>query len=477
MKELSIEQKAQRFDEAIERAKSKIKNDKDHVLYENDIIDIFPELQESENVDEKVRKALIKLVTNHASMDLFIEYDIHLDEALSWLEKQGNINETINRDEFAQGVLRGAAINLITWIDYNAVKGTMCLSNMECKDIEDSLVNGNWDKIYTYIKKKLEKQSEQKPADKVESKFKVGDKIQYSKGCGTIMTIEKIENGEYIFGNNMGHTTIENGNKWYLVSHVEQNTAWSEEDEKMLDFAIRAVGLCKQYAINHQVNGYSNLPDVPKKYEELQDWLKSIKDWVNPKQGWSEEDAKCIDELIKFFDSMKDCLAVEERHQENRRWLKFLKSLKGTNIMKLLQEWSIEDNIRLQEAIRIVQNYHNNIKDEHLFATSGWCLGWLKSLRPQNTITDEELAQAKKDAYNDALDKIEYTSEEPTFDDGWSAAIDYIRKKYLRPQNKWKPSDEQITWLYRAADDASKDSRMKQILNELLSDLKKLREG
>ena len=28
------------------------------------------------------------------------------------------------------------------------------------------------------------------------------------------------------------------------------------KDEKMLDFAIRAVGLCKQYAINHQVNGY-----------------------------------------------------------------------------------------------------------------------------------------------------------------------------------------------------------------------------
>ena len=69
----------------------------------------------------------------------------------------------------------------------------------------------------------------------------------------------------------------------------------------------------------------------------------------------------------------------------------------------------------------------------------------------------------------------------------WAISNDCIRPqdredycdwlKSLRPQNKWKPSDEQITWLYRAADDASKDSRMKQILNELLSDLKKLREG
>ena len=58
--------------------------------------------------------------------------------------------------------------------------------------------------------------------------------------------------------------------------------------------------------------------------------------------------------------------------------------------------------------------------------------------------------------------------------------IDWLRNiKYRhlsQPNNTWKPSDEQITWLYRAADDASKDSRMKQILNELLSDLKKLRE-
>jgi Txe/YoeB family toxin of Txe-Axe toxin-antitoxin module len=55
---------------------------------------------------------------------------------------------------------------------------------------------------------------------------------------------------------------------------------------------------------------------------------------------------------------------------------------------------------------------------------------WLKSLRPQNSsVTDEELEQAKKDAYNDALDKIEYHSGEPTFDDGWDAAIWYLKKR------------------------------------------------
>ncbi len=55
LKELSTEEKARAYDEALKRAKSKIKNDKDHVLYEDDVIEIFPELKESE--DERMLSA------------------------------------------------------------------------------------------------------------------------------------------------------------------------------------------------------------------------------------------------------------------------------------------------------------------------------------------------------------------------------------------------------------------------------------
>lgn len=121
---------------------------------------IFPELHKSE--DEKVRKEIIdycyeRLTTTYGALPN-VET---IKRWLAWLEKQGNTNETINRDEFAQGVLRGAAINLITWIDYNAAEGNTCLSNMECKDIVDALVSSDWNKIYAYIKKKLEKQGEE----------------------------------------------------------------------------------------------------------------------------------------------------------------------------------------------------------------------------------------------------------------------------------------------------------------------------
>jgi hypothetical protein len=85
MKELSIEEKAKRYDEAINKAKSKIKNDKDHVLYENDVIEIFPELKESG--DERIRKALIDGFKRYDDGALF--NGCLVKEILSWLEKQG----------------------------------------------------------------------------------------------------------------------------------------------------------------------------------------------------------------------------------------------------------------------------------------------------------------------------------------------------------------------------------------------------
>ena len=155
-----------------------------------------PELKESE--DEKIKKWIIDEIRYNMGNELFnnSEYKKKAEKAISWLEKQGDTNETINRDEFAQGVLRGAATNLIAWIDYNATEDNMRLSKMECKDIEDALVSGHWDKIYAYIKKKLENQGEQKSTDKVEPKFHEGEWI--IDNCGNIWEIEGIRNQFYI---------------------------------------------------------------------------------------------------------------------------------------------------------------------------------------------------------------------------------------------------------------------------------------
>lgn len=133
---------------------------------------------------------------------------------------------------------------------------------------------------------------------------------------------------------------------------------------------------------------------------------------------------------------------------------------------KTKQEWSEEDENIMQSIIGILtkQGFQTQVN-------------WLKSLRPQNNITDEELIKARNEAYNDALDKLEYHSDTPTFNDGWSAAIWYLKKRNTQPQSTWKPSDEQIRALnYYLKNDIDNDGVFGSQLVKLYQDLKKLME-
>ena len=161
--------------------------------------DIFPEIKESE--DELTW--LTKYIEEEAyslSIDIRDDEDRiklkKLQNALAWLEKQESVEEIVERckdswynegkiqgmreglsdeekyqqgwhdaiekkvpvdkDKVVKGVRRGVATSLINYIDANS-KG-MCLSNMECEDIDDAIVDGKWYKVYAYMKKKLEKQ-------------------------------------------------------------------------------------------------------------------------------------------------------------------------------------------------------------------------------------------------------------------------------------------------------------------------------
>lgn len=115
MEELTIEEKAKAYDEAINVAKSKIKNDKDHVLYENDIIEIFPELVESE--DEWICRKLIAFLKQCKAVygDGFKQFGLDIDDALAWLEKQGEHANFRNKIQIGDKVTRnqdGILVNL-----------------------------------------------------------------------------------------------------------------------------------------------------------------------------------------------------------------------------------------------------------------------------------------------------------------------------------------------------------------------------
>ena len=222
MKELSIEDKAKRYDEAIERAKSKIKNDKDHVLYEYDILDIFPELKESE--DEKKRKEIISFLKSP-----FVNENITDEKVapwIEWLEKQGD--------------------NTYSWKPTEEQYEALDYAYNNCPDTEmGNYVEGVLETLIDDLYKLSEKQGEQKvtftsivetgngginalvtkelPTDKIEPKFKVGDWIVFN---GFVLHIDEIVDGYYRTTSKGG---ITNSYDWDI-----DNTArlWTIQDAK-----------------------------------------------------------------------------------------------------------------------------------------------------------------------------------------------------------------------------------------------------
>lgn len=121
--------------------------------------DANPGLKESE--DERVRKALIEMIHDTTGDECEDCYHVSKESVLAWLEKQ----QSFDKDKLAKGFLRSVATSIMNWLDANTSEGKMCLSNMECEDIENAVRNADWSKVYAYMRKKLEKQGEQKTLD------------------------------------------------------------------------------------------------------------------------------------------------------------------------------------------------------------------------------------------------------------------------------------------------------------------------
>lgn len=127
--------------------------------------------------------------------------------------------------------------------------------------------------------------------------------------------------------------------------------------------------------------------------------------------------------------------------------------------------WSEEDEDLLKWTINNLTELEQRFGKD--YGKVGKCINWIKQKRWKKSLKTADLENSLcdiQDGYSDTSYEYRVLGE----------AIEFIRS--TDDPHAWRPSDEQITWLYRAADDANKDSRMKQILNELLSDLKKLKE-
>lgn len=206
-------------------------------------------VEKSQSEDERIRKALIEYFNEQCDMSDW--NGIYGYQVVAWLERQ----VPIDKEKVLIGARKDIALSIINYLDNNT-QG-MCLSNMECEDIEDACINSKWTKLYNYMKKKLEKQGEKtsivdfkaedwyvskvdgkirnithNPADNIKPKFKIGDWIIDSQGL-THQIKRVVEN---VTTHTFGYDIVGGG---YFNDNTEGIRLWTIQDAKDGDVLAR----------------------------------------------------------------------------------------------------------------------------------------------------------------------------------------------------------------------------------------------
>ncbi len=331
MKELSIEEKAKRYDKAIAKGRQ-IQNTPYTAHWDTmkEVVEhLLPELKESE--DDRIRKTLIHIVKGACS-NYGIKYqgkEIDEEKLLAYLEKKG---EKIN--------IR--TVNDV-WKDMRLEVGAQASGNRHEPQYSDNSTKlFSLNDIDEIIEKISEKQDSAKTY-KVAPKFKVGDIIRHKKH-GITCKIIAIDTEYRVSECNGTHMPIEWQDAYELV---EQNPAWSEEDEEMLKEALRMI----------EKPGSMFKGEIITK--KVVDWLKSLKDKVlpQPKSIWSEEDEATINSIIHHFR-----IAYTQTDELDKE-VEFLKTFK----FRVQSQWKPSDEQinGIECAIKTLQ-HQLNVEDKRL---------------------------------------------------------------------------------------------------------------
>lgn len=418
MKEFSIEEKARRYDKAIERAEKwcNAPNVNKIPTFANRVIEeIFPELKESE--DEKIRKELIRAFKSLNTIKVW--NGIERTDILTWLEKQGEHKpdtncllswseidekmlqslEGIVKDYWAKAEQEKNEIKIkeasnVSYFLKTIQKSPLCW--IKCSDglpnrdgnylvVTDGRHNDvydiarydsieGWHKaskiIYWMPIPQLNNKSiiEQKPADKVEPKKEATSELTPFEAELFSMMSDAWQG--YLRGEDVNITKIvkEYSSELLERANEQKPTVWSEKDETIANALTKA-------ANDNVLYGY-----VGK--SKLLEWLKSLKDRVQPKQEWSEEDeynVAFIVETLLGLDGDKEYLS---KYKSMANWLKSLR----------LQNWTKEDKERY---ISCLQRLGTGNPEQPETINSKWFKEHVYS-KPQWKPSDEQMTQLRK---------------------------------------------------------------------------------
>ena len=196
-----------KYKEAVNKIKNLLddgeKNGFTIVTYKTDLESIFPELKESE--DERIRKRII-----HALHGDVLDME-EINKAIVWLEKQGEQKPAVEMKtpEESLGIDSDTYNEIVDECIYSEQKSQRMIS-AEAKEA-----------MYD------------KPSDKVEPKFKVGDWVVYYRNDSSreVLQVYDIRDGRYYFTDNVHFS-------WSVKECDEKSHLWTIEDARDGDILV-----------------------------------------------------------------------------------------------------------------------------------------------------------------------------------------------------------------------------------------------
>ena len=475
MKELSIEEKAKRYEEAI-RESSKIINHcaggtniPECVSVKATIEQIFPELKESE--DERIRKAITEFFKNFSKNGTYRTIP-DVTKWISWLEKQGE-------QKSVDGLTQQEAMDIAVakCFEQDEQKETLC---DKCKKVQPS---HSCQDITALGRCAVE--HEQKPADKVEPKFHKGDWIVFN---GLTLYIKEVVKGFY---RTISKGGITNSYDWNIDNIARLWTIQEAKDGDVLQLGKVTV-IFKGFIGNGNCRCYCSVCDgefeIPSK--DGADNSYGCHNATPATKGQRDTLEKAMTDAGYTFDFEKKELKKRQKHTPKHKvgdtiyYNSFgdVKSMIITNVVTDSTDNPMyEDengNIVFEEDI-IDYNTAWNEEDEKI------CLDILQYFKDGYGLehTIESIVDWFESLKNRVQPKQEWSEEDEemlcrcisaTFDHGYLKECNWL--KSLRPQNRWKPSDEQMEVLLSEVNAWTKGCPKQKVLESLYNDLKKLRE-
>ena len=313
---------------------------------------VIPELKESE--DEKIRKELISHfcgIRDNCGKDW---YGYNINDIIAWLEKQGKqkLKEISLWKHWKDGIAGNGEGKLIYLVkEGNTYRLTSCLG-FECDYIELSEL----DKLM------LEKQGENISLPK----FTFDDVLALQ--CA-MEAAKKVQKDKDLYEQLKSlHDRLHDA--YWLEKQGEQNTTKDYSTLEITDVVRQALQECESFS-NIRADVYA--ARVGATVEKL------IKKQGEQKPAWSVEDENQRINTIELVKNANDCAGILDKETA----LNWLKSLKDRVQPK--QEWSEEDKRMLNGIIKDLVHPWNEYIPDRIEDEIKWLKNKLKSLRPQNT--------------------------------------------------------------------------------------------